>query len=73
MEIKLKPEIEEKLNQIASQSGRQADQIVEELVETYIDHGRWFKQESAKRAGSNGPWRVREHDEVMARVERISG
>lgn len=34
MEIHHTPELENKLNQIASQSGRDAGQIVQELVET---------------------------------------
>jgi predicted transcriptional regulator len=34
MEIHLKPDVEDKLNQIASQTGRQAPRIAEELVET---------------------------------------
>jgi predicted transcriptional regulator len=71
MEIHFKPELEDKLNQIASQSGRQPDQIVEELVETYVDHDQWFRQEVEKGLAQLDRGEFVEHDKVMERIERI--
>ena len=71
MEIQLKPELADKLNQIASQSGRQANQIVEELVETYIDHDRWFRQEVKKGLAQLDREEFVDHDQVMARIDRL--
>lgn len=48
MEISFNPELEAKLNQIASQSGKGPDQVVQELVATYIDHDNWFRKEVSK-------------------------
>lgn len=70
MEIHFRPETEDKLNRIASQSGRQAGQIVEELVEAYVDHDQWFRQEVEKGLAQLDRGEFIEHDEVMARIEQ---
>ena len=71
MEIQLKPELADKVNQIASQSGRQPNQVVEELVETYVDHDHWFRQEVEKGLAQLDRGEFLEHDEVMARIDRL--
>ncbi|HEY6253973.1 MAG TPA: hypothetical protein VI685_28795 [Candidatus Angelobacter sp.] len=71
MEIHFKPELEHKLKQIASQSGRQAGQIVEELVETYFEHDQWFRQEVGKGLAQLDRGEFLEHDEVMARIDQM--
>ena len=38
MEISLAPELEAKLNRIASQAGKAPDEVVRELVANYLDH-----------------------------------
>ncbi len=38
MEISFAPELEAKLNRIASQAGKAPDEIVRELVASYLDH-----------------------------------
>jgi predicted transcriptional regulator len=71
MEIHFKPELEDKLNQIAVQSGRKAGQIVEELVETYVDHDQWFRKEVEKGLAQLDRGEFLEHDEVMAKIDRM--
>jgi predicted transcriptional regulator len=71
MEIHFRPELEDKLNRIASQSGRQPIQIVEELVETYVDHDEWFRQEVKKGLAQLDRGEFVDHDEVMAQIERM--
>ena len=46
MEIPLAAELEDKLNRIASQTGKGTGQIVEELVANYFDHDEWFRREA---------------------------
>jgi predicted transcriptional regulator len=41
MEISFAPELEAKLNRIASQAGKAPGEIVRELVASYIDHEGW--------------------------------
>ncbi len=71
MEIHFKPELEDKLRRIASQSGRQAVQIVEELVEAYVDHDQWFRHEVAKGLTQLDRGEFVEDEEVIARIDRM--
>ena len=48
MEMSFAPEVEAKLKQIASQTGKGADQVVQDLVANYFDHDEWFRQEVDK-------------------------
>ena len=51
MEISLAPEVEAGLARIASEAGKAADQVVQELVASYADHDEWFKREVQKGPG----------------------
>ena len=48
MEISLTPDVEERLNQLASQAGKGKEQVVQELIANYLEHDEWFRQEVAK-------------------------
>ena len=48
MEISFTPELEARLKQVASQTGKATDQVVKELVANYFDHDEWFRQEVYK-------------------------
>jgi predicted transcriptional regulator len=73
MEIDFTPELEAKLNQIASQTGKALSQVVKELVANYIDHDEWFKQEVAKGVASLDRGQSVPHEELRGRMERILG
>jgi predicted transcriptional regulator len=71
MEISLGPELEAKLNQIASQQGRGPDQIVQELVASHLEHDAWFRQEVGKGLSSLDAGKSVSHEEVRRLMERI--
>ena len=71
MEILFPPELEDKLKRIAAQTGRGADQLVKELVESYVGHDEWFKQEVGKGLASLDRGEFIGHDEVVSRIERM--
>ena len=73
MEIPLAPELEAKLNQIASQTGKGAGQIVEELVSNYFDHDQWFRHEVEKGILSLNQGESVTHEEVRLRMKRTLG
>jgi predicted transcriptional regulator len=73
MEISFAPELEAKLNRIASQTGKGPDQIVQELVATHLDHDDWFRQEVRKGLASLDRGESISHEEVRQRMERILG
>jgi len=73
MEIPLAPDLEAKLNRIASQSGKGARQIVEELVSNYFDHDEWFRQEVEKGLASLDRGRSVSHEDAHRQMKRILG
>jgi predicted transcriptional regulator len=73
MEISLAPELEAKLNRIASQTGKEPDQIVRELVAIHLDHDEWFRQEVGKGLASLDKGDAISNEEVRQRMERILG
>jgi predicted transcriptional regulator len=73
MEISFAPELEARLNQIASKTGKGASQVVQELVSNYPDHDQWFKQEAGKGLASLDSGKSVSHQEVRRQMERVLG
>ena len=73
MEISLGQELEAKLTRIAADSGKNADQVVRELVTNYLDHDEWFKSEVGKGLASLDAGKSVPHDEVRRRIDKIIG
>jgi predicted transcriptional regulator len=73
MELSLTPELESKLNEIASETGKAANQLVQELVASYLDHADWFKQEVGKSLASLDSGKLVSNEEVGQEMERILG
>jgi predicted transcriptional regulator len=71
MEVHFSPEFEAKLRQVASASGRGAEQLVQEIVQTYMEHDAWFKAEVEKGLAQLDSGQFVEHDEVVARIEQM--
>jgi predicted transcriptional regulator len=71
MEISLTPEVEAGLARIAAETGKAANQVVQELVASYVNHDEWFKQEVQKGLDSLDGGKFVSHEEVGRRIERI--
>jgi predicted transcriptional regulator len=71
MEISLAPEVEARLAKIASDAGKAADQVVQELVASYVDHDEWFKREVQKGLDALDGGNFVSHEEVGRQIERI--
>ena len=71
MEISLAPEVEARLAKIASDAGKAADQVVQELVASYVDHDEWFKREVQKGLDSHDNGKFVSHEEVGRQIGRI--
>lgn len=71
MEISFAPELEARLTQIASQTGKGPDEVVRALVANYLDHDEWVRQEVAKGLASLEGGQFVSHDEVRRQMERI--
>lgn len=73
MEIALGPELEAKLRRIASETGKGASQVVQELVTNYLDHDQWFRQAVEKGIASLDSGAFVSHEEVRDRIDRVLG
>ncbi|HWF05017.1 MAG TPA: hypothetical protein VHA06_15105 [Candidatus Angelobacter sp.] len=69
MEVRFSPEFEAELKRVASASGRGAEQLVQEIVETYLNHDQWFRTEVEKGLEQLDKGEFVDHDEVVARIE----
>ena len=77
MEVRLKPETESRLNELAAKTGRPADELVEDSMAGYLD--RYLEQEARfteavqKGIASADRGDLLDHDEVVARIEKRFG
>jgi predicted transcriptional regulator len=71
MEISLAPELEARLARIASEAGKAANQVVQELVADYLEHDEWFKLEVEKGLASLDDGKFVSHEEVGRQIERL--
>ena len=73
MEISLTPEMEERLTRLASQVGKEKEEVVRNLVASYLEHDAWFRQEVTKGLASLDRGETISHEEVGRRMERRLG
>ena len=71
MEVHFSPEFEDELKRVASETGRGAEQLVQEIVQTYLDHDQWFRAEVRKGLDQLNRDEFVDHEEVVAQIERM--
>ena len=64
MEINLSPELQAKLDRIASQLGRDTESLVHEAVEPLVGYDQWLVRQVES-------GQVLEHEEIAARMEKL--
>lgn len=69
MEIELSPELQAKLDRLASQQGRDTKSLVHEAVERLVGYDEWFVGEVEKGLAQVEAGEVLEQKEVAARME----
>jgi predicted transcriptional regulator len=70
MELHLKPELEARIARIARDTGRGADEVVEELLTTLLDYDDWFRRQVNAGLADAERGLLVEHADVVSRVER---
>ena len=70
MEVHLKPDLQAKLAQLASQQGRDSEALVIEAVERMVNYDEWFIREVEKGIAAADRGQFLDHDEVKKRIER---
>lgn len=71
MELKLTPELQAKVERAAAENKSGAAEYVRQLVEHYVDHDRWFRQQVQKGLDQLDRGEYLEHEEVWARIEKL--
>ena len=71
MEIELSPELQAKLERIASQQGRDSKSLVQEAVERLVGYDDWFARQVEKGLAEADRGELLDHDEVVRHMENL--
>jgi len=71
MEIRLSPELQDKLRRMASQQGRDQESLVQEAVERLIDYDEWFERQVNAGLAQIDRGETREDGEVFEHMEQL--
>jgi predicted transcriptional regulator len=71
MEVNLNPELQAKLARVASENNRGVEEYVQQLVERYLDHDEWFRQQVKKRLNQLDRGEFVSHEEVGTRLKQM--
>ena len=71
MEIELSPELQEKLERMAVQQGRDSKSLVKEAVERLVGYDEWFLRQVEIGLEQINRGEFLEHEEVAARIENL--
>jgi predicted transcriptional regulator len=71
MEVKLSPELQAKLDNIAAQQGRDTASLVHEAVERLIGYDDWFIRQVEQGLAQIDRGETLPHDQLTARMEKL--
>jgi predicted transcriptional regulator len=70
MEVRLNPELQEKLSRLASEQGRDSEALVVEAVERMVNYDEWFLQEVEAGLAAADRGEFVENEEVKKLINR---
>jgi predicted transcriptional regulator len=70
MEVRLDPELQEKLSRLASEQGRDSEALVVEAVERMINYDEWFLEEVEAGLAAADRGEFVENEEVKKLIDR---
>jgi predicted transcriptional regulator len=70
MEVHFTPELQARLDRVASENRRGTDEYVQQLVENYLDHDAWFRQKVNSSLGKLDRGEFLTHEDVAARIQK---
>lgn len=71
MEVRFSQELEAKLNRLAAENHRGADEYVQQLVEHYVDHDAWFREQVLKGLDLLDRGETITHEEMGEQIEQM--
>jgi predicted transcriptional regulator len=70
MEVRLNPELQEKLTRLATEQGRDSEALVVEAVERLVNYDEWFLQEVEKGIAAADRGEFVDHEAVKKLIDR---
>ena len=70
MEVRLNPDLQEKLTRLAAQQGRASEALVVEAVERMVNYDEWFLREVGKALEAAQRGEMHEHVEIRKMIDR---
>ena len=67
----LSPELQAKVKRAAAESKSGAEEYLKQLVEHYVDHEAWFRQQVARGLGQLDGGEFLTHEEVGTRIDQM--
>jgi predicted transcriptional regulator len=71
MEVHLPPDLQAKVDRAAAENNSGAEEYVKQLVEHYLDHDAWFRQQVKKGLDQLDRGEFLTHEEVGARIDKM--
>lgn len=71
MEVHLKPELQARVDRAAKESNSGPEEYVQQLVEHYVDHDVWFRQQVKKGLEQLDRGEFLTHEEMRGRIEQM--
>jgi predicted transcriptional regulator len=71
MEVHLPLELQAKVDRAAAENKSGSEEYVKQLVEHYVDHDAWFRQQVARGLEQLDRGEFLTHEEVGARMEKL--
>ena len=70
MNLQVPPELQARLNCLATETGRSVDQVALDLLASSTDHDEWLCREVEKGRVSARAGRLLSRDEVLSRIDK---
>ena len=70
MQVRISPELEQKINRLAEQQGRDSDSLVQEALERFVDYDQWFLHEVEKGLAEAERGEFIDHEEIRRTIDR---
>jgi predicted transcriptional regulator len=70
MEVRLNPDLQAKLAELASQQGKDTEELVVDAVERMVNYDRWFMREVEKGISAADQGELVDHEEVQTLIDR---
>lgn len=71
MELRLTADLEAKISRAATASESTASEYVQQLLETYVDHDLWFREQVKEGLDQLDRGEFLTHEEVKAKLQKI--